>query len=508
MKIIGLATGGVGAAAAAAPVFHDFDEMMSAAAGWEEPMPWWVSKRDAYDATVEVDWNVLEPYNRDNMNNYSAHITPEKRAKWSADQLELRKAKILADFPGHRLQDIGLNLAGRAMRGNRATGAYGRAQSTGGLEPLGLQREDVGLGTSPFTYYAEEPHERGVPRYEGTPEENTLMMACISRYVGGTQTSFSELDERGRKFMWKRNSLVYDDGPAFHPYYDEAARQYHIPKALRYMVNPIIQQDIGGTRRPPTNYSGLNVGKGYMQSALANIRLHAFIRTLGWHSYGANSAAFNTAYAVMSGAGEVLRLHEACSPYVGPLFRRANMFLTDLPLVATTPIDSGITKFCESCLKCANLCPTQAIPYHKEPSWDITPADSPGGEPDFLDPTRFNQPGKKIWFLNLYACRANWTFTDTGCGICQGTCVFSKAGAQSIHGLVRGFLATTPIFNSFLTNMDETFGYGNVGYDPDFPNPGSFIPGGISEGIKYSQRMADEYNSWWDKPRPIFGLNY
>jgi hypothetical protein len=166
MKIIGLATGGVGAAAAAAPVFHDFDEMMSAAAGWEEPMPWWVSKRDAYDATVEVDWNVIEPYNRDNMNNYSAHITPEKRAKWSADQLELRKAKILADFPGHRLQDIGLNLAGRAMRGNRATGAYGRAQSTGGLEPLGLQREDVGLGTSPFTYYAEEPHERGVPRYE------------------------------------------------------------------------------------------------------------------------------------------------------------------------------------------------------------------------------------------------------------------------------------------------------------------------------------------------------
>jgi reductive dehalogenase len=206
-----------------------------------------------------------------------------------------------------------------------------------------------------------------VPRYEGTPEENTLMMACISRYVGGTQTSFSELDERGRKFMWKRNSLVYDDGPAFHPYYDEAARQYHIPKALRYMVNPIIQQDIGGTRRPPTNYSGLNVGKGYFQSALANIRLHAFIRTLGWHSYGANSAGFNTAYAVMSGAGEVLRLHEACSPFVGPLFRRANMFLTDLPLVATTPIDSGIAKFCESCTKCAEQCPTQAIPYHKEP---------------------------------------------------------------------------------------------------------------------------------------------
>jgi reductive dehalogenase len=177
-------------------------------------------------------------------------------------------------------------------------------------------------------------------------------------------------------------------------------------------------------------------------------------------------------------------------------------------LVATTPIDSGIAKFCESCTKCAELCPTQAIPYHKEPSWDITPADSPGGDPDFLDPTRFNQPGKKIWFLNLFACRANWIFTDTGCGICQGTCVFSKAGAQSIHGMVRSLISTTSIFNGFLTNMDATFGYGNVGYDPDFPNPGSFYPGGVSEGVKFSQKQADGLNSWWDKPQPIYGLNY
>jgi hypothetical protein len=56
--------------------------------------------------------------------------------------------------------------------------------------------------------------------------------------------------------------------------------------------------------------------------------------------------------------------------------------------------------------------------------------------------------------------------------------------------------------------MDQTLGYQNVGWDPDFPNPGSFNPGGVSEGIKYSQKMADELNSWWEKPRPIFGLNY
>jgi hypothetical protein len=96
----------------------------------------------------------------------------------------------------------------------------------------------------------------------------------------------------------------------------------------------------------------------------------------------------------------------------------------------------------------------------------------------------------------------NWTLTDTGCGMCQGTCVFSRHGAQSIHGLVKNVVAVTPIFNGFFTKMDDFFGYGPIGYpkhDPDWPAPG--------QDTQYPEYWA-EINSWWDKPRPIYGLNY
>ena len=500
VKALGVGIGGLGAAAAAVPVFHDIDEIIQTGQDIQvkEPMPWWVRERDYLNPTVEVDWNVLQQFDKDSYNNNTAHLTAEHVKARSDAEMKQRKDKILANFPGHRLQDIGLNLCGRVMRSHTAKGAYGIGAGSEQLELLGMQRTDTGYGTSAFTYYCETPQERGVPIYQGTPEENTHMMRCISRYAGGTQCGFSILDEKTSKFMWKGKSWNWVDDPNLKdPTYVNGV--YNIPKALRYVCNPIIQQDIGGTRRPPTNYSGLNVGKGYFQSALANVRLHAFIKTLGYHSFGANSAGANTGFGVMSGAGEVLRLHELSSPYVGPLFRRANIFCTDLPMVATNPIDMGVTRFCYTCRKCSNLCPTGAIPTFAEPSWDITPASSHAADPDNLKPTLFNQPGKKIWYLNHFACQQNWIFTDSGCGICQGACVFSKMGVQSIHSLVKTTVSMTPIFNGFFTNMDKFFGYGNIGYDPNVPAPGSTA--------EYTQKM-EEMNSWWNEPRPIYGLNY
>jgi reductive dehalogenase len=379
------------------------------------------------------------------------------------------------------------------------------SRSTGtGAEQLEWSGEvrgvHCGYGTSPFSYYAETPAERGVPKWTGTPEEANHLMRCIARYAGGTQTSFGLLDSQTMKFMWGTDDRYNFNATTDYPY--RVGSQYNIPATHRYMINPIIQQNIEGARRGPSNYSGLDVGRGYFQSALANVRMHAFIRTIGYHSTGANGMGANSAWAVWTGGGEFMRHHEVGTPYCGPLFRRANMFLTDLPLAPTRPIDAGITTFCKVCRKCADVCPTTAIPQYEEPRWEITDADSPGGDPDFLDPTRFNNPGKKIWWLNLYACMTNWTLTDTGCGMCQGTCVFSRHGVQSVHGLIKNVVAVTPIFNGFFTKMDEFFGYGPIGYpkhDPDWPNPGW--------DTQYPEYWA-EVNSWWDKPRPIYGLNY
>ena len=58
MKALGLAGAGVGAAAAAAPVFHDLDEVM--ASGGLEKHPWYVKEREINDPTTDIDWNIAE----------------------------------------------------------------------------------------------------------------------------------------------------------------------------------------------------------------------------------------------------------------------------------------------------------------------------------------------------------------------------------------------------------------------------------------------------------------
>ena len=59
MKGLGLAGAGLGAAAAAAPVFHDLDELAGASQG-ETKHPWWVKKLDLEKPTVEIDWSVYK----------------------------------------------------------------------------------------------------------------------------------------------------------------------------------------------------------------------------------------------------------------------------------------------------------------------------------------------------------------------------------------------------------------------------------------------------------------
>ena len=510
MKALGFGVAGIGAASAALPVLHDTDEMLQSGEKFitDEPRPWWVKHREIGNPVVEIDFNVLDRFDKSRYNNSSGHISAEKNAARKAAQLELRKAKILADFPGHRLQDIGLNLAGRALRSHSYVTLTDKSKSSGtGAEQLEWSGEvrgvHLGYGTSPFSYYAETPEERGVPKWTGTAEESTHMLRCMARYAGGSQTGFGMIDSQTMKFMWGPDSRYkWTDG------IDEVHRSaagsypYSIPSKHRYVVAPIIQQNIEGARRGPSNYSGLDVGRGYFQSALANVRLHAWVRTMGYHSTGANGFGSNTAWAVWSGLSEPMRHHESGTPEIGPLFRRSNVFLTDMPVIPTKPIDAGIMRFCETCKKCAEVCPTQAIPHYDEPRWDICDDTESGGDPDNLDPTRFNNPGKKIWWLNHYACMTNWTLTDTGCGMCQGTCVFSRHGVQSVHGLVKTIVATTPILNGFFYNMDDFFGYGPIGYqrhDPDWPAPG--------QDAQYPEYWA-EINSWWDKPRPIYGLNY
>ncbi len=104
MKIMAVATGGIGAAAAITPVFHDVDELISAGATMQK-RPWWVKEREAHNPTTEVDWDIMkrvDPSFTGQQTEMWAKYHGQARADAaSAKGAEFQKAKIAAGAPGY-----------------------------------------------------------------------------------------------------------------------------------------------------------------------------------------------------------------------------------------------------------------------------------------------------------------------------------------------------------------------------------------------------------------------
>ena len=48
----------------------------------------------------------------------------------------------------------------------------------------------------------------------------------------------------------------------------------------------------------------------------------------------------------------------------------------------------------------------------------------------------------------------------TNCGTCQTVCPFNKMDKAFIHKLIKMSISYLPIFNKFIAEMDDLFGYG------------------------------------------------
>ena len=145
-------------------------------------------------------------------------------------------------------------------------------------------------------------------------------------------------------------------------------------------------------------------------------QLAAYIRALGWPARAhhlRNYGVLMVSVAVDVGLGELARCGYLMHPRLGANLRLACV-TTDLPLALDSPVDLGIQDFCAKCLKCADNCPSGAIPEGDE----------------------VVVRGVRKWQIDPVKCLLYWGHLGSACTICQVVCPWSRnriAPQVSIH---------------------------------------------------------------------------
>lgn len=158
-------------------------------------------------------------------------------------------------------------------------------------------------------------------------------------------------------------------------------------------------------RSGPRHGSMVETGIMYYISCIVSIALAEYIRSLGYAArahHMRNYQVLPVPLAVEAGLGELGRCGFLLTKEHGNCLRLATV-TTDMPMSCDSPVDIGVQDFCRMCKLCAEVCPSQAIPF---------------GEKVLVD-------GVKKWQLDAEKCYKYWRKMSTDCGMCIGSCPWS-----------------------------------------------------------------------------------
>ena len=430
LKALGLGGVGLAGAALAPPLFHDLDEAMSSTqAQWKRPS--WVKEVDK--PTAEVDWSLMPPFDPTDVMWEKGFVKAVGAAQADvAYQAATRNriAWISNNRPGYTLRDWAFNQARHFLKG-------GYTDTYGCQTFLGTQKSPT-------------PESLGLPRWEGTPEENARMVRAFLRVHGASEVGFVELDtDTTEKMLYACDAtgVPYRIEDVDQP--SESAAGRVIPKRARWVIVYSIRMADELLRRVPTYLSYRPAFIIYEQQCLVQSWMQNFLRSLGymcmgWHRI-TSSLGSTTGFGVIAGLGEMGRTMHLITPQHGQTERIFHA-ITDLPLAPGRPVDFGAIKFCRVCKKCADFCPAGAIPKDTDPSWE------PNGF--------YHRAGVRTWYRDEPKCRAYMYQVDNSCGICIAVCPFSKLYKAPYHNVVRTITSATPVFDRFFRKMDDFMGYG------------------------------------------------
>jgi reductive dehalogenase len=225
--------------------------------------------------------------------------------------------------------------------------------------------------------------------------------------------------------------------------YEKTDEAWYIPRSMNRVIALAFEEDYYAIANSPGRLASAATGNGYSRMAVTATTLAEFLRGLGYRALPAgNGVGLSIPMAIDAGLGELGRLGLLVTPKYGPRIRLAKV-ITDMPLVPDTPIRFGVTEFCESCMLCADDCPSRSITKGPQIWEGRSPA---------------NNPGVYKWYVTPEGC---YDFNGFSCSNCKRVCPFTKPNNSWLHQMIRKAIEgrLSPL-NTVMVALDQASGYG------------------------------------------------
>ncbi|MFH1000184.1 MAG: 4Fe-4S dicluster domain-containing protein [Bacteroidota bacterium] len=215
------------------------------------------------------------------------------------------------------------------------------------------------------------------------------------------------------------------------------AERYNLiyEKKHRFAIAITVEMDYQMMQAAPKASVIMESGQQYLESGKIAVQLAHFIRNLGYEARAHIDGNYEVVCPLVArdaGLGEIGRMGLLMTPKSGPRVRIA-VVTTNLPLTTNEATnDYSVIDFCTKCEKCADACPSQAIPlaHQKETG------------------------GVLRWQINQEACFNYWTQIGTDCGRCVSVCPYSHPD-NMLHNMVRAGIKNSSIARSLAVEFDN-----------------------------------------------------
>ena len=300
-----------------------------------------------------------------------------------------------------------------------------------------------------------EPAPTGRP--ETTAKEASQILRKAAHLFGADQVGFAKLDRRWVYSHYfdaetkENHPIKFSDEPGYEEY-DQPIRLEDgtrvIPKEMQNVVVMLHEwgKDVEGTEHAPTLLTeGLST-LAYARMAPTLWMMAEFIRGLGYNAIpAANDMGLSIPMAIDAGLGQLGRHGLLINPKVGARCRISKI-ITDLPLEHIGVVDSGITEFCNACLRCVPKCGTGAIT---------------SGIRSFEPLDESNATGVLSWKVDAKKCMTFQNRVGTTCSTCVRRCSWTKPPRRG-YAIPRFFIRNFRWrwLNKSWVWLDGAFGHG------------------------------------------------